>query len=247
MFWYKGWLETKFKLLLMLGCMVFYLVVFYLMRANAAPPGARPASVFALTATTFAVLLYTWLAGAGINTQPSFQATKGLHGSTLFTLSLPVSRLRLLTVRATIGWLEMAGAIFAWCYGCWLILPVVRGSVSAVDMLEYVVALIVCASSLLFLICVTGLPRRPVADVGHLDGFGRAMDARHSCPLTCLCEHRSSHYGRVFASHRTHHAVDGHAVLARVGGRLLSCGDEDRTTAGILTRLICSCGSVVRF
>jgi hypothetical protein len=101
MLWYKGWLETKFKLLLMLVCMGFYLIVFYLMRTAAAPPGARPAAVFGLTATTLATLLYTWLAGAGINSQPSFQATQGLHGSTLFTLSLPVSRLRLLAVRAS--------------------------------------------------------------------------------------------------------------------------------------------------
>jgi hypothetical protein len=156
MFWYKGWLETKFKLLLMLGCMAFYLVVFYLMRTTAAPPGARPAAVFGLTATSFAVLLYTWLAGAGINTQPSLQAVKGLHESTLFTLSLPVSRLRLLAVRASLGWLEMAGGILAWCYGGWFVLPVVRGSVSAVDMLEYVVALIVCASSLYFLSVLLG-------------------------------------------------------------------------------------------
>jgi len=156
MFWYKGWLETKFKLLLMLGCMGFYLIVLYLMRTIAAPPGARPAAVFGLTATTLATLLYTWLAGAGINTQPSFQATKGLDGSTLFTLSLPVSRLHLLAVRASIGWLEMAGALGAWCFGCWLVLPVVRGSVSAVDMLEYVVALIVCASSLYFLSVLLG-------------------------------------------------------------------------------------------
>lgn len=156
MFWYKGWLETKFKLLLMLGCMVFYLIVFYLMRTIAAPPGPRPASAFGLTAAVLTALLYTWLAGAGINTQPSFQAAKGLHGSTLFTLSLPVSRIHLLTVRASIGWLEMAGAILAWCYGCWLILPVVRGSVSAVDMLQYVAALIVCASSLYFLSVLLG-------------------------------------------------------------------------------------------
>jgi hypothetical protein len=54
------------------------------------------------------------------------------------------------------GWLEMAGAILAWCYGCWLILPVVRGSVSAVDMLKYVVALIVCVSSLYFLSVLLG-------------------------------------------------------------------------------------------
>jgi hypothetical protein len=156
MFWYKGWLETKFKLLLLFGCMAVYVVVFYLMRTTAAPPGPRPASLFGLSATAIAVLAYTWLAGAGINTQPSFQATKGLHGSTLFTLSLPVSRRRLLMVRASIGWLEMAGAIVAWCYGCWLVLPVVRGSVSAVGMLEYVMALTVCASSLYFLSVLLG-------------------------------------------------------------------------------------------
>ncbi len=49
MLWYKGWLETKFKFLLMLGFMVFYLIVFYLMRnhcrrrpvARQAIPGLR--------------------------------------------------------------------------------------------------------------------------------------------------------------------------------------------------------------
>jgi hypothetical protein len=159
MFWYKAWLETKFKFLLALGIMVFYLIVFYLMRTLPPPPGGRPANfpafLFGMTATIFAVILYTWFAGAGIDTQPSFQATKGLHGSTLFTLSLPVSRLRLLTIRAGIGWLEMAGGILAWCYGLWLILRLGR-SVSAVNMLQFVVALIVCASSLYFLSVLLG-------------------------------------------------------------------------------------------
>ena len=162
-------------------------------------------------------MLYTWLAGAGINTQPTFQATKGLHGSTLFTLSLPVSRLRLLTVRAGMGWLEMAGAILAWCYGCWLILPVVRGSVSAVDMLKYVVVLIVCVSSLYFLSVLLGTF---LDDQWRMfvtfDGDGGTMDALQFCPLTCLSEHSSSHHGRVFAPRRAYDAVDGDAVLARL-------------------------------
>ena len=79
MFWYKAWLETKFKFLLALAFMVFYFVVFYLMRTAAARSGARPTvlpGMFGLTFAVFAVILYTWLAGAGINTQPSFQGTK---------------------------------------------------------------------------------------------------------------------------------------------------------------------------
>ena len=151
MLWRKGWLETKVKLLLLLGCMAFYLIVLYSMRTIASPPGPKPAAMFGLTATILIVLLYAWLAGAGIVTQPSFQGAKGLYGSTLFTLSLPVSRFRLLATRASIGWLEMSGAIAAWCWGSWLVLPVVRGSVTAMGMCEYLVALIVCASSLYFL------------------------------------------------------------------------------------------------
>ena len=41
MLWYKAWLETKFKFLLALAFMVFYLIVFYLMRNLPPPPGGR--------------------------------------------------------------------------------------------------------------------------------------------------------------------------------------------------------------
>jgi len=96
------------------------------------------------------------LAGGRGNQYPTLiSGDEGLYGSTLFTLSLPVSRLRLLAVRAGIGWLEMAGGILLWCYGCWLILRLGR-SVSAADMFEYVVALIVCASSMYFLSVLLG-------------------------------------------------------------------------------------------
>jgi hypothetical protein len=151
MLWLKGWLETRFRLLFMLGFMGFYLAVFYSMRNGAAPPGAKPAAIFAMTAIVFAVILYAWLAGAGVVTQPSFQATKGIHGSTLFTLSLPVSRLRLLAVRATLGWLELTLALGAWCFGSWLVLPVIRGSVTATELIEFTITLVVCVSGLYFL------------------------------------------------------------------------------------------------
>jgi hypothetical protein len=151
MLWYKGWRETRIRLLIAVVMMAFYLTAFHFIQATAPPPGAKPAAAFALGATIFIVMFYSWLAGAGIATQAAFQATKGLHGSTLFTLSLPVSRFRLLAVRASIGWLEMSGLIAAWCCGCWLLLPVVRGSVTAMDTFEYVIALIACGSSLYYL------------------------------------------------------------------------------------------------
>jgi hypothetical protein len=146
MLWYKSWRETQYRLLFSLGVAGFWLIVFFAMRFIAPPPGARPAANFAFIATTFVVVIYTWLAGAGIVTQPAFQAAGGgLYGSTQFTLSLPVSRFRLLAIRAGIGWLEMAGLIGAFCCGMWLVVPVVRGSMTAVEMFGCIVALTACA------------------------------------------------------------------------------------------------------
>jgi hypothetical protein len=90
------------------------------------------------------------LAGAGITTQPAVQATKGLHGSMIFTLSLPVSRSRLLAVRAGLGWLEMAGGIGLLCSGVWALFPMLRATTTT-EMLEYAGVLIVCASGLYFI------------------------------------------------------------------------------------------------
>jgi hypothetical protein len=88
------------------------------------------------------------LAGAGVTTQPSLQASKGLHGSTLFTLSLPVSRLRLLATRAAIGWLEVAAIISILCCGFWSVSPLVRAVATPIEMVEYAATLLACGSAL---------------------------------------------------------------------------------------------------
>jgi hypothetical protein len=88
------------------------------------------------------------LAGAGISTQPSLQAAKGLHGSTLFTLSLPVSRLRLLAVRAAIGWFESVAVVAVLSCGIWLKSPLLRSTATPVGMLQNAATLIVCTSAL---------------------------------------------------------------------------------------------------
>src|SRR5580704_7281425 len=85
------------------------------------------------------------VSGAGIATQPSIQAAKGLHGSMYFTLALPVSRFRLLATRAALGWLEMCFAIGLLCLGM-LAAPVLRAT-PPMEAFEHAIALTVCASA----------------------------------------------------------------------------------------------------
>jgi hypothetical protein len=150
---YKGWLETRFRLLFTLSFMVLLLALTHSSGTVAPAPGARSpiVGIVLFSNPTFVVMICAMLAGAGIATQPSFQAVKGIHGSTLFTLSLPVSRFRLLAVRATLGWLEMAGAIGTICCGMWFASSQIRSSITVTEMFEYAVTLIACGSTLYFL------------------------------------------------------------------------------------------------
>jgi ABC-2 type transport system permease protein len=152
MLWYKGWLETRWKLLFLLA---FYTAVFVI-GANSPPPAASPGSkapaqVMALAGSSTALMMVAcvMLAGTGIATQPSFVVTKGLHGSTLFTLSLPVSRFRLLALRASLGWLEVAGVVGSIC-GLWFTLPLMRAVVAPLAMFQFSIALLACGSVIYF-------------------------------------------------------------------------------------------------
>lgn len=159
MLWYKGWLETRWKFLFILA---LYGVVF-IIGTNSPQPAATagskaPPQVMALTLTSTMVMLFAcvFLAGAGIATQPSFAVTKGMHGSTLFTLSLPVSRFRLLTTRAVLGWLETA-AVVAFTCGIWLFLPPMRALVTPLDLLRFMATLLVCGSAIYAISVLLGI------------------------------------------------------------------------------------------
>ena len=153
MLWLKGWLETRLRFcfaIALLGALVGF--------AHAVPatpppnPGARLPilGVILFSNPTFIVMACAFLGGAGIATQAAFQASKGIHGSILFTLSLPVSRLRLLAVRAFIGWVEAMCAIGIFCGALWLATPVLRTVMTTTEMVEYAGTIMVCASALYF-------------------------------------------------------------------------------------------------
>lgn len=141
MLWYKGWLETRLRFLF---CFVLSTFILYMSHQHGSPrslhgiiQGTTPSAMLAFCAM---------LGGAGIVTQPPFQAVKGLHGSTLFTLSLPVSRFRLVAVRATVGWLELVSLIVLFCTGLWFLYPTLKTTAPPAEMAEYVISLIGCAS-----------------------------------------------------------------------------------------------------
>lgn len=144
MLWYKGWLETRFRLL---GALAFVGLFLSLQHKL----GTTPQGIFGLvqfSIPTLVVMICALLAGAGVTTQPSFVASKGIHGSTLFTLSMPVSRLRLLTVRAGVGWLEGMGVIGTLCCAMWFMSPALRAMSSPEEMFQYTVTVIACASAI---------------------------------------------------------------------------------------------------
>ena len=80
-----------------------------------------------------------------------FRVKAGLHGSTSFTLSMPVSRLRLLAVRAVFGLLEAAGIVTFMIVCAWSLFPLVRGTSTFIDLLKLVVAALACLSCFYFL------------------------------------------------------------------------------------------------
>ncbi len=144
MLWYKSWLETRVRLLVALGMLSFFLMVQYQNRLAS----QRSFLMVAQSEWLIVAMVGILLSGAGVVTQPAFQATKGLHGSTLFTLSLPVTRRRLLAIRAGLGWIAMVCLLAARSCAVWFLFPILRETATPVVMLQQFLTLTVCATGL---------------------------------------------------------------------------------------------------
>jgi hypothetical protein len=146
MLWYKAWLETRWRFVFMLGSILLLWLApqFLPFFGFRLPPGV-PASRAWLGIHLGSILLYivvaNFLAGSGVNSQTTYAATSGFHGSMLFTLSLPVSRRRLLLVRAGLG-AFLTGVLVAVMAGYTLFQR--PGGASAFDALEYIARAIAC-------------------------------------------------------------------------------------------------------
>ena len=142
MLWFKGWLETRWRFLFALVIPLGALAARYAGGLTSPQDASRLMSALALLWIFDAM----YLANTGIKTQAAFQTLKGLPGSMYFTLSLPVSRLRLLAVRAGIGLLETAGVNLVVCCAAWALFPLVRASSTPADLAGFVLSAFVCTT-----------------------------------------------------------------------------------------------------
>jgi len=147
MLWHKNWLELRWRLAFIV---IMYALQLYAVYRNA---GNRPGVVAAMTGA----FAYLWIltavmaAGTGIKTQSAnLSAAKGLHGSTYFTLSLPVSRSDLFGIRTIMGVLQMAVVIVLANCGLWALFPALHAGTTLGSAVEYGLAIFVCCLGFYF-------------------------------------------------------------------------------------------------
>jgi hypothetical protein len=142
MLWLKAWLEVRYRLVFSLIVLMAPLVGLYVNGASSPDAGRGVIGLMGLEWMFCSV----FLAGAGIRTQSPLQGTKGLHGSTHFTLALPVTRLRLITVRASLGVIAMAGMILVSGGAAWALFPMLRAHATALDLARWLFAAGCCVN-----------------------------------------------------------------------------------------------------
>lgn len=140
MLWYKNWLETRWRLAF--GAAI-YTAELILMHGRV---GASANVAVAIGALSFLwIFSSVMFAGTGIKTQSAGLSTmKGLHGSTYFTLSLPVSRFTLFGVRTIFGLAQLGVTIVLVHLALWVDLPILRAGITAPDALRYGLATFAC-------------------------------------------------------------------------------------------------------
>jgi hypothetical protein len=145
--WYKNWLETMpwvgFVSTILLGFLFLMTIVFHDTRGL--DPGLR--FIFPML-TTFGFL---FMAGSGIRAQPNiFSLYLSSKESAAFTLSLPVSRRRLLLIRTGFGLLE-ATAISLVFTILFLLIIHPQENLTIANLVRYFIKVLACGIEFYFL------------------------------------------------------------------------------------------------
>jgi hypothetical protein len=113
----KAWMETRWRLLVL---------AVYLLIALALNFRSPTGTTVLTTAWFMLTFLATSLGGSGVISQAPFVFSEGVAGSTQFTISLPVTRLRLFVVRAAVGLVETAAVTAVTALFIWALFPALR-------------------------------------------------------------------------------------------------------------------------
>ena len=147
MLWLRAWLETRWRLAYLFGIVLLILVT----AESGGGLGSREhAKNLMFMQLIISILAAVNLAGTGITTQSSFRPGRGLQESTYFTLSLPVSRFRLLAVRAALGLLETIGLNAFTIVSAWSLFAMIRGDSTLVDVFRLILTSAVCTACFYF-------------------------------------------------------------------------------------------------
>ncbi len=139
MLWLKAWLEIRWRLIFITLFLAFPL---FLNTVVSPAPKDRQFQGFIRVFPVFWAVAGVMLAGSGVKTQSArFQSARGGHRSVQFTLSLPVSRLRLLATRTAVGLLSVFVAVAISTGLVWLTF---RDVVSWPDLVPYLLVVFIC-------------------------------------------------------------------------------------------------------
>jgi hypothetical protein len=129
----KAWMETRWRLLIPA---VYLLIAMALNFRNSTGGNILMTAWFMLT------FLAVSLGGSGVNSQAPLGLSEGIAGSTQFTISLPVTRLRLLAVRTAVALVETAAATALTAFLIWTLFPATRETTTPADFARLVLTTI---------------------------------------------------------------------------------------------------------
>jgi hypothetical protein len=150
MLWYKFWLETRWRLGFSVGMYVLQIIAVYQSRLSQSKPMDAAGAMGALNYVCWLTAIFA--AANGIKTQSaSISSMKGLHGSTYFTLTLPISRFQLFSSRALYGIVQMLLVLTGACVATWALFPPLRDSSTLAEALLCGLTFTVCSLGFYFL------------------------------------------------------------------------------------------------
>ncbi|MBC8085872.1 MAG: hypothetical protein H7Z40_01300 [Phycisphaerae bacterium] len=131
--WYRSWVETRWRVVLMLLVNGFFGALLADDPADGGVWRSRFNSVLPMIFAMNGIVL----AGSGVASQMSQKPGQTVHTSMLFLLSLPITRRRLVLVRQAVGAIATLGVVLVTLFGYALAVPELRANVTLHECVAY--------------------------------------------------------------------------------------------------------------